>query len=88
MTAEANAVPATKPYDTDKEPGMHKPLSLLTVAGGFILMVRQIYAESEPGAIPLLLIVLGSAWYLAARWRLGRRASNGTAAEDSARSVP
>ena len=42
-------------------------LSALTVAVGFVLMAGKIYADSEPGAIPLLLVVLGAGWHLIAR---------------------
>jgi hypothetical protein len=35
--------------------------------------VGKIYADSEPGAIPLMLIVLGSAWYLITRVRARAR---------------
>ncbi|MHB9028843.1 MAG: hypothetical protein ACYC9O_08750 [Candidatus Latescibacterota bacterium] len=45
-------------------------LSVLTIAVGFVLMIRQMYADSEPGAIPLLLIVLGIGWYLITRSRI------------------
>jgi hypothetical protein len=46
---------------------MQKTLSLLTVAVGLVLMAYMVFAESEPGAIPLLLIVLGSGWYIFTR---------------------
>lgn len=42
---------------------VHKILSVLTIAIGLVLMVAKIYADSEPGAIPLLLVVLGTVWY-------------------------
>ena len=32
-------------------------------------MAGKIYADGEPGAIPLLLIVLGAGWYFVARVR-------------------
>jgi hypothetical protein len=52
---------------------VHKTLSALTVAVGFVLMSGKIYADSEPGAIPMLLVVLGTGWYLAARVRTRSR---------------
>jgi hypothetical protein len=36
---------------------------------GVVLMVGKIYADSEPGAIPLLLVVVGVGWYLVTRFR-------------------
>lgn len=48
---------------------MHKLLSVLTIAMGFVLMMVKIYADSEPGAIPILLVVLGMGWYFITRLR-------------------
>jgi hypothetical protein len=52
---------------------VHRTLSILILAVGLVLMVGKIYADSEPGAIPLMLIVLGSAWYLITRVRARAR---------------
>lgn len=38
----------------------HKLLSILITAIGILLMIYMITVESEPGAIPLLLILLGA----------------------------
>lgn len=48
---------------------MQKRLSILTLAIGLVLMVGKIYADSEPGAIPLLLVVVGLGWYFITRVR-------------------
>ncbi len=48
---------------------VHKILAALTIAIGFVLMLGKIYADSEPGAIPILLVVLGMGWYLITRVR-------------------
>ena len=48
---------------------VQKLLSALTVVIGFVLMSGKIYADSEPGAIPMLLVVLGAGWYLVTRAR-------------------
>lgn len=48
---------------------LHKLLSLLTIAVGFLLLIYMIVVEDEPGAIPLLLITGGTAWYLIMRAR-------------------
>lgn len=42
-------------------------LSILIVVIGIVLMTIKIVADSEPGAIPLLLIVFGIAWYFVTR---------------------
>jgi hypothetical protein len=52
---------------------VQKILSALTVAIGLVLMSGKIYADSEPGAIPILLVVLGTGWYLVVRVRAGSR---------------
>jgi len=46
-----------------------KFLSLLTMAIGFEMLMFMIIVESEPGAIPLLLILLGAGWFFLARAR-------------------
>lgn len=43
--------------------------SLVVVVLGLALMVAKIAADSEPGAIPLLLVVLGVGWWAVARRR-------------------
>ncbi len=55
--------------DTLEKLKVQKILSALTIAIGFVLMSGKIYADSEPGAIPILLVVLGTGWYLLARVR-------------------
>lgn len=42
-------------------------LALGLVVLGVMLMIMKIIADSEPGAIPLLLILVGTAGYLLAR---------------------
>ena len=44
-------------------------LSLSTVVIGLILMTFMVTVESEPGAIPLFLILSGTIWYFIARIR-------------------
>lgn len=48
---------------------MHERLSILTIAIGLALMVGKIYADSEPGGIPILLVLFGTAWYFITRFR-------------------
>ncbi|HYE95295.1 MAG TPA: hypothetical protein VD962_03740 [Rubricoccaceae bacterium] len=49
---------------------VHAILSATLTVAGAILLVYMITVESEPGAIPLLLIVLGVGWYLLTRARM------------------
>jgi hypothetical protein len=44
--------------------------SALTVVLGVILLVYMVTVEDEPGAIPLLLILVGGGWYLTTRSRI------------------
>lgn len=46
---------------------MQKTMSVVVAAIGCLLMAGKIHADSEPGAIPLLLVVLGIGWYVVAR---------------------
>ena len=48
---------------------VHRMLSILTLVVGVMLMAYMILVESEPGAIPLLLVVLGTGWYFITRVR-------------------
>ncbi len=48
-------------------------LSLLTMGHGFLLLISMIVIEDEPGAIPLLLILLGTGWYFILRFRTRSR---------------
>ena len=50
---------------------MHKSIPLLIIAVGAALMVFKIVEDSEPGAIPLLLVLIGGAWYFIGRRKHG-----------------
>ena len=52
---------------------VHTLLSVVTIVIGVALMAYMIVVEDEPGAIPLLLIVLGFGWYFATRARIRSR---------------
>lgn len=43
-------------------------LALVVTGIGLVLMIGKIIFDSEPGAIPLLLVLAGGGW-LAATWR-------------------
>jgi len=48
---------------------MARLISSLLTSAGLVLMAAKIHADSEPGAIPLLLVVLGIGGYVATRRR-------------------
>lgn len=52
---------------------VHALLSVLTIVVGSILLTYMICVESEPGAVPLLLIGLGAGWYFITRVRARSR---------------
>jgi hypothetical protein len=41
-----------------------RTLSLLIVFVGFILLIYMIAVEDEPGALPLLLLIIGVVWFI------------------------
>ena len=42
---------------------LYRTFSILTILLGLILMLYMIVVEDEPGALPLLLIIIGTAWF-------------------------
>jgi hypothetical protein len=52
---------------------MHTVLAILVIVVGVALLIYMINVEDEPGAVPLLLIALGTGWLVIARVRIGRR---------------
>lgn len=48
---------------------MHRIISILIIVTGFMVMLAKIYANSEPGSMPMLLIVVGVGWYCISRLR-------------------
>jgi hypothetical protein len=51
---------------------MNRLLSALTVALGLMLGIYMIVVEDEPGLVPLLMVVVGLVWHVAARYRDAR----------------
>ncbi|MFC0131953.1 hypothetical protein CR105_16340 [Massilia eurypsychrophila] len=45
---------------------LHKTLSMIILAIGAVLMAAKIYADSEPGLIPIVLVLIGLVGYGAA----------------------
>jgi len=52
---------------------VHSRLSIAVLLIGLVLVIWMITTEDEPGAIPLLLIVIGAGGYLFTRARLPSR---------------
>jgi membrane-bound ClpP family serine protease len=51
---------------------VQKMLASILLVLAILLLAFTIYTESEPGALPLLLLLIGSSWYLITRYRLHR----------------
>lgn len=45
-------------------------IALTILVIGVALMIFMITTESEPGALPLLLVLVGTGWYLLTRRRM------------------
>jgi hypothetical protein len=57
-------------HDAGRKLRLHARLAVATLVIGLVLMVFMITTESEPGALPLLLVVAGTGWYLVTRRRI------------------
>ena len=51
------------------EPKTQKVMSLAIGAVGLVLLVMMITVESEPGALPLALLIIAAAGYISGRMR-------------------
>ena len=56
--------------DVGRRLRVHTRLSALIIVIGVLLMIYMITVESEPGGIPILLVVFGLGWYLITRARI------------------
>lgn len=56
--------------DNIKKLNVQKLLSVLVFVFGFVLLIYMITVEDEPGALPLLLIIIGATWYFITRSKL------------------
>lgn len=52
---------------------VHRLIAASVLAIGLVLMAMMIVTESEPGLIPLVLVVLGAGWLLVTRARIRSR---------------
>jgi hypothetical protein len=48
---------------------LSKMLSVLTILVGTALLIYMITVEDEPGALPLILILIGIVWYIINRYQ-------------------
>ncbi|MES2757072.1 MAG: hypothetical protein V4693_06830 [Pseudomonadota bacterium] len=46
---------------------LHTRISLAIMAIGAVLMAGKMYADSEPGLLPLMLVAIGIIWFCFAR---------------------
>lgn len=58
------------PPDAGRNRRVHSILSTTTIVLGLVLLVYMVTVEDEPGALPLLLIVVGIGWKLVMRHRV------------------
>ena len=56
--------------DAGKRLKAYRLASILIISIGVVLMIIKIYADSEPGGIPILLVLLGTVLYLITWYRL------------------
>jgi hypothetical protein len=54
---------------------MQVKVSAILIVLGMVLAVGKIYADSEPGAIPLAMILAGVVWQVVARVRRRQHAA-------------
>lgn len=51
-------------------------MSVVLILAGLFLMVFKIVEDSEPGAIPLLFISIGTGWFLLIKYRIRSHSIN------------
>jgi hypothetical protein len=59
--------------DAGRNQRVQSILSTITIVLGLVLLVYMVTVEDEPGALPLLLIVVGIGWKLVTRYRVRSR---------------
>lgn len=56
--------------------GTKKLISIAVIIVGALLMAYKIIADSEPGAIPLLIIISGAIFYFAPKFKYRMKAGD------------
>lgn len=62
--------------DNNKKTMMARLAPLLIIVIGLLLMAMKIVEDSEPGAIPLLLVLIGTVWFFLQRFKFRSQKSN------------
>lgn len=55
--------------DTSKKLNIRTLVAMVIIIVGFVLMIGKMVVDSEPGAIPILLILVGTGWFFIQRIR-------------------
>lgn len=55
---------------------MQKIFAMITLAIGLALMIFMITVEDEPGALPLLMIIIGAVWFYILRAKVKAQKAN------------
>lgn len=50
-------------HDTSKKLDIPTVVAMLIIIVGVVLMIGKIVVDSEPGGIPILLILVGTGWF-------------------------
>lgn len=52
---------------------LSKMLSVLTIFSGTALLIYMITVEDEPGALPLILIIIGIVWFVINQYKIKKQ---------------
>lgn len=50
-------------HDASEMSNVHSLIAVLIIVIGFVLMIGKMIVDSEPGGIPILLVLVGTGWY-------------------------
>jgi hypothetical protein len=57
---------------------LSKLFSVLTIFIGAVLLIDMIAVEDEPGALPLILLIIGVIWFVITKYQIKKRAQRET----------
>jgi len=57
---------------------LSKLFSVLTIFIGAVLLIYMIAVEDEPGALPLILLIIGVIWFVITKYQIKKRAQRET----------
>ena len=52
---------------------LSKLFSVLTICIGAVLLIYMIAVEDEPGALPLILLIIGVIWFVITKYQIKKR---------------